>query len=1188
MAMRHPVREKVQAVRRRAWCLRAVCGGGLWLSAAISALLIAAVVDYGLRLDDVGVRLLSSTAVAAVCLAAFWRYVIPLFVRPESELETAQRIEQRFPEWGDRLSSAVAFLARPASEPTSGSAELRREVVRAATADLGRWMVADCLDARRPRQIAILAVAICGLAALAAAWDRPAAALAVRRLAAPWSVAPWPRRNQLQFVKAPRRLAFGSDFEVELVDGANRLPSSVQIKLWFDGDPVGQIQAKEMKFFHNRMVYRLDKVQRPFRYRAVGGDDDTMPWQTLELVEPPQIAELEIRLHPPAYTGWPSSASGKNIRALEGAVIEAAGRLTRPATAVRLRTDRDPPTAPGISARVSEDGLRFSLAPDADPPWVASDSATYWFEATDPEGLRGGADQRWNLQVIPDSPPSVALDQPAANASVTADAVVPLVGSVKDDLAIRTIAVRFVRNGAADGQEHETITIYRGPAKAPPAPRDASDAGGESGETRAVDFAWNLAEVVGLEPGEWIDFELTADDYRPQSAQSSARRLTIISVRELEERLAARQAFVLGQLAELLRMQRDARAPLRSLEIGWTETGRLNVDEVDQLQAVELKQRQVGQLVTDPQQGVAAQIVGLMHELQSNRIATSEVSGRMNQLLTIVRQIGDEQLPAIEAALIDAVKLACEAVRTAAADDSSGAVRDLPSTVVTDDIQSAARAAGHGQDEVISRLEALLEDFSQWDGYRRFSRELLQLRESQDELRRDTARTRLELLAGATTEPDAERRANLRRLADRQHELAREFDKLQSGMDQMRAGLDPEDPATQTLADALEVARRTAVGGQMREAGRQIDDNQLGDAGHSQQEILEHLRELLDTLANRRARELERRAAELEAARQALRELRDQLGKMQAQVEQAATQTDVPQQRQQLDHARAAATDMADQTRRLSRRAERLQAESAAQSLSTAATALDQAAAAAAQGEAAPTAAHACEAERLLEQADAHLDGARLAATQQTAQEQLRRLERQVTDLAAAQLGALHATIAFDKGRQGRDQWTRADLSAVGGLARRQRAIETEAAALAEQMASSPVFALGLRGALREMERAARGLERRETAVATQQTQHEALARLQQMQKALKLGAASSPERRTSDERDDSDSPPEAGRHIAELELLKSLQQEILRRTAELERSRENSATPTDEQAEALRRLADDQGRLAALIEAMQ
>ena len=37
------------------------------------------------------------------------------------------------------------------------------------------------------------------------------------------------------------------------------------------------------------MIFRLDNVTQSLAYRASGGDDDTMPWTELAVIEPPKV-----------------------------------------------------------------------------------------------------------------------------------------------------------------------------------------------------------------------------------------------------------------------------------------------------------------------------------------------------------------------------------------------------------------------------------------------------------------------------------------------------------------------------------------------------------------------------------------------------------------------------------------------------------------------------------------------------------------------------------------------------------------------------------------------------------------------------------------------------------------------------------------------------------------------------------
>ena len=62
--------------------------------------------------------------------------------------------------------------------------------------------------------------------------------------------------------------------------------------------------------------------------------------------------------------------------------------------------------------------------------------------------------------------------------------------------------------------------------------------------------------------------------------------------------------------------------------------------------------------------------------------------------------------------------------------------------------------------------------------------------------------------------------------------------------------------AAETVADALDEARRLAISGQMRTAGEQIEQNQIGQAAAAQKQIVQILQEVLDILAHQRQNEL--------------------------------------------------------------------------------------------------------------------------------------------------------------------------------------------------------------------------------------------------------------------------------------------------------------------------------------------
>ena len=97
-----------------------------------------------------------------------------------------------------------------------------------------------------------------------------------------------------------------------------RLPPAARIHYRFPAlDGAASAEVEPMRLLGDRMAARRENVLRSFEFRVEGGDDRSLGWQQVEVLEPPSVAALEIKLIPPAYTGWPSQSlsGGGGIRA---------------------------------------------------------------------------------------------------------------------------------------------------------------------------------------------------------------------------------------------------------------------------------------------------------------------------------------------------------------------------------------------------------------------------------------------------------------------------------------------------------------------------------------------------------------------------------------------------------------------------------------------------------------------------------------------------------------------------------------------------------------------------------------------------------------------------------------------------------------------------------------------------------
>ena len=1167
--MPHPLELRVQQV---AWRVSRLAWLYAWGRFAIVGLLVifaACVVDYFLRAHDPGIRVIVSLAVLALLGWLFSRLVLTNRTSALTLVQVAQRIERRFPELGERLSSAVAFLGQGEKDIFAGSVDLRRTVVAEAESLTTAIDFQQAVDAGQPRRV-MQVLAVVGISLLSiAVFFSSASRIALARLVLPWQEREWPARHVLAFENSPDKLATGDNFEVAVLDRNGALPDVVQIQLRREIDGRNRTETKEMKPLGDRMTFRLDNVTQPFEYRAVGGDDQSMRWQPLRVFAPPKVVELTARVQPPAYTGKRSETGGKLLRVLAGSTLVVQGKTDKPIKSATLRSEATGGKLPAV--QVAEDGLTFAVPVQGAAAWHAEKSGIYWFEIVGEEELPSGRDFRLEVQVSPDLPPGIAWDTPTDHAFVTPRALVPVKCLVKDDLAVRSIQLKYLRPDATD-QGELVVSLYNGPAKAQP-PAKGEDRGGES---RLIEKSLDLALIPGLTVGSVLAVRITATDYKPQEATTAVRRITIISDEELENRVTQKQTAILEQLAEVLKLQREARTQTAALEIQLKETGKVSAQELTQLEAAELNQRNVLRQMIDPQSGVEAQLVELLAELDSNRLADQAAARRMNDLLVKVREINRQPLPAISQELTAAVKSARAAV------ESSGNEKQCEDNAA--DTSRSLDAAGKQQDDVVARLESLLGELSQWDNFSRLAREVSQIRVDEEKLTRDTEA--LQLNAAAATNPDAaDNRAAARQLSQRQLELARRFDKLQTRMEDLLTRLRATDPlVAATLADALDAGRRFAIGGQMRSVAGELGEQRLGQAAQTQIEILDNLKELVDLLASRRDKELARGVKSLGETASELNALSERQRQLHNELSAAAKEKSAEEKQRKLERLTPELKKLAAEIEELSRKLERLRARRAAEAGKQAGNSLGQAGAAAEGGDAEDAQRQSQQAKDLLDEAKQELQQQIKQARQDLQREELARMEQLIQGLVVRQKGVLAEIGRLERLRDKKTgQLTRPQQASLKQTASEQRSLAEETANVGQSLASAKAFVLTLDAAQRAMLLAADSLEKGETGSATVKSAGAALARLEQLLAALQPEEGSPMEPQ--------DPPDGAGgqdqgnqptlQNLAELKLLKLMQEAINKRTAELEEARRKSGQLTEEQDREVESLAQEQGQLA-------
>jgi len=1165
--------------------------------AAVLAIVIAlGGIDYWVRFRDRGVLVVFAVAILGVFVWTGYLAVRRLVNARLSETDVALHIEACFPAVKDRLASAVEFLRQPEDNAAAGSATMRRAAINQAVAASEGLDFGAVLDRRPALRSALAALVVCLLAAFLAVADVSVIRTALARLAFPLGTAEWPQKTHLGLRQPVKTVVRGQPLEVEVIDTRDApLPPDCHIHYRLtDAQGRTREETEPMQLLGKAMVARRENMTSSLEFCFTGGDDQNMNWTEVQVIDPPEppaVRSLTLKITPPSYTTWPEenreATSPRPL--LAGSRVELAGKATKrlkPASKLRFDDGRVLPI------EIENDGLTFHigkpsldafqagkpevLVADASHELIVEKSIGYTFQLIDVDGVAGGGDESWQFRVLTDAPPSVVIEQPASDLFVTERAIVNFRVRAGDDMALRQVVLVLSRSDAKVTKE-KTVYLFNGPDKPSPSSPLAFDTGA-TGAPMTFDRAVELSGFQ-LAPGMQLTCHAVATDYRPQTGRSDSRLLSVITSDQLLERMAVRQGQILVELARVLQLQRDARSQVRMLEIRLHESTGLEQANIDRLQAAEFNQREVVRSLTSRTDGLPMQVLGLLADLESNCVDNPDFQRRLEGLLAEFDRLQREHLSQIGRELTTAIK--ASQIRLQSTPPPVG--RDAQS-------ESYLASAGEHQQQVIASLEGLLARLRQWDDYRRFHREVAQLLRDQEELARNTTALGAQTVGRDLKELTSQESADLKILAEHQFELARREMRLEEEMEQTVAALGPSEPLVAgTLADAVTEARQLAIAADMSMAGGNIRNNGLGLAPADQQRVLRNVQDVLDILANNRRQELGRLTKKLGEADKDLNSLRTQQEGLRRKIDETANPPDSPaplsqRQKAELQELARQQGELRQQTLQLSRRLERLLAEEAANTAGQAAGLMDQGSRAGKAGDHQGASRRAKEAENALNDAARLLRAKRFEIEAQLAMEQQARLQDTIKHLHRQEEKIAAETREF-AGLERVGPLNRTQVSSLLELAHQQELLRDETGRVMQSLEPVNIFRMALSAAVGEMGRASALLQQRQTGPTTQQAEQNAIDRLNLLLMAMeaeKPGETASEDDPANPGKNKPDSGGGGVLPLAQLKLLKLLQEDLNLRTQQLNQA-EAAGKPTEELREQYSRLSEEQGRLAEL-----
>ncbi|MHC4698396.1 MAG: coiled-coil domain-containing protein, partial [Planctomycetota bacterium] len=502
------------------------------------------------------------------------------------------------------------------------------------------------------------------------------------------------------------------------------------------------------------------------------------------------------------------------------------------------------------------------------------------------EGFANRGAAQHSILAIPDGPPEVTVLEPKAVTEVTPHGVIPLVVRVKDDFGITRLTLHAEQAG--DGEEDYGLRIadcgLRRDSEWPIAigewapPQSTIDPGApgqstiDDGVGKIVEYTWNL-EPLALSPGDTVVYHAWAADNYPgagedgQIGRSASLRLRIISELEFDVR-------VRDELTLLEKRIRD---------IALDEAGLLDATR----ELVEVREGILAPAILAPAGDLSARQARLIRRVHYVASRFAQLGRRMKANLTARP---DAPKP------IDRAGESLREVAGGPMTRASGALAEMGDRLETgptaEQQQALLRETLREQEVALDRLHALIRTMSQWGNFEWLVSKTRDLIDRQETIRLRTASLGKTMLGKSVDSLTTTEAAALTRAQRRQEQVATDVEELLSRMGRLLLETREKDPSGGEAIDAaLRAARARNVTGRLRAAAEAIALNRTAAAVIDQKAGAEAIRKMLRALRERDRRELAELRKRLQRAEDQVAVLIDQQRALRSATHEAALLT---------------------------------------------------------------------------------------------------------------------------------------------------------------------------------------------------------------------------------------------------------------------------------------------------------
>lgn len=513
-------------------------------------------------------------------------------------------------------------------------------------------------------------------------------------------------------------------------------------------------------------------------------------------------------------------------------------------------------------------------------------------------------------------------------------------------------------------------------------------------------------------------------------------------------------------------------------------------------------------------------------------------------------------------------------------------------------LETALANAKEKQSRSLETLQELRDTLSEWRDRRDISRDLDSVIAEQEAVQKAAA----EMAARTMTKSDAELtkqdRAELAKLSAAQKKVADQIEQFRNQLDKASQSIEKNDPdSSERMKEVGQELQNQETVSKLRDAAQDIAENRMGLAAKNQQSALDELRDVERMMKRRPSEDTEQFLNQTEEALQEVQQIRQDQQELADRAEDLAKQPDSEEKKDELKKLLEGQEDLAERMAKAERKLERLRLHGAADAVHRAQKRLADMMKNAPEPDDSEEIQEAMN-ESLddLEQVERELVLEKRIAQERLAFEQLEKVQDELKSLRARQETVITETVRLNEAKGDQETLTRGQLKTLKELAETERSLQHLTEQLQQKMASMEVVALVLKRTARSLELAADGLNERRTAAEIQDYEKDAIRKVdslldvlqEEQKKSEKQNAPQQKPEELGEEPQEQEQKPEQASlpgdsipQLAQLKLLRTLQQEYLERTERLNRYRDQDGKLPESMEAEKAELAREQAELA-------